>query len=211
MGVYSNWESESGYYHGRLQRCGWTLCDDPADAPACAAGIELKVTSPEGEGRWLVDENQYGYEYDSEAAEEWGKYGHRCGGERCAEFFEEFGWELFPEGQDSGLGLSLETENGEREVQVYNGGQPLTPIPEEGDEEMLGVGEVDEGLLDRLADALFGECEPQGERAVEESASLERRVEEKKRAERESRMWERDPFYVSNMSWADMAEEDEEW
>jgi hypothetical protein len=216
MGVYSTWESEFGIHHGTLQRCSWALHDNPSAVPRRAAGIELKVTSPEGGVRWLVDENRnkYGYEYDECLEAEWGVYGHRCW-EGCAEFFEEFGWELCPEGQGFELGTGMDTEDdGEGEVTLC-GGRPPSPVPEE-DEEV--VSEVDFGMLDRLADIVFGVRElREEEKAAEELVPVEKADEKgekkvgDKGKEKELPMWMRDPFYVSNESWADMAEEDDEW
>ncbi|SPQ17632.1 f239f9d1-a883-4313-8aed-2ceda5a3e2f8 [Thermothielavioides terrestris] len=100
LAVIRAWEAESGILHGRLQRCRFVLSrhrpaasssSTNSAAPACP---ELKLTTPEGDEFWLDDSVQE-REYDYEFVFRVGEYGHKCD-ERCREFFEEFGWELYP-------------------------------------------------------------------------------------------------------------------
>ncbi|KAK4129815.1 hypothetical protein N657DRAFT_687069 [Parathielavia appendiculata] len=224
MGVRNVWESESGMYHGALQQCQWGWYDDHADAPACFAGIELKVTTPEGEERWLDEPSEYQPGYGYLCLYEEGNYAHSCGGERCTEFFDGFSWELFPRNQDFGLELELELEkewrqnDTEGEVKEF-GRRLLDAVPEE-DEDLSEVEMEDLGTLDRLADAVLRKCASRAKNAVDGEHASEKAEEkvgenEEKAGEngaKELPMWMRDPFYVSKgTSWADLAEEDEEW
>ena len=62
------------------------------------AGIVIVVTTPEGEVRWL-GEDDIVYEKGSGLVDFRGlEYGHRCVGQWCNVFFDYFGWWQYPDG-----------------------------------------------------------------------------------------------------------------
>lgn len=91
---------------------------------------------------------------------------------------------------------------------------------------------VNEDLLDRLADAVFGECERREAAAVKDAEQQETEQQETEQQEIEEQeaevqetevqeteqevdetgisFWDRDPFYVSGANWADMVDEEED-
>jgi hypothetical protein len=228
MGLLTEWEIETGASHGLLQRCRWVghKAENRDWIVPAAAGVELTVTTPEGEVYWLDDLVE---EYEElEAGLMQREYGHRCG-EGCVGFFEEFGWELFPEAQDTGAKLVaaldedlVVDERGEGEEEDTDGEEgnrfPWTRLETivEGDEDAVDGGEdedmseveFDMGFLDRLSDAVLVESSRLKENAVEAGR---KGLEEKGGEKKELPLWMRDPTYVSGMRWSDMDDEDEDY
>ncbi|KAK4152703.1 hypothetical protein C8A00DRAFT_34619 [Chaetomidium leptoderma] len=230
MGVRRVWQAESGVAHGLLQRCEW-VCRQTKPVPAVAVGDgggggegvpELKVTTVEGEEFWLEEED--GSFSSSRQGDDEGVYGHWCG-EGCVGFYARFGWDLFPEAQDVYPVALPPLDEGGKELEQDEQVEKywwirLETILEEDEDEVSEVGDVDEvvdeSLLDRLADAVLEEAEMTGAFTVvmgQNRMALERTYvdERKEAAEKELPMWMKDPTYVSNMSWADMVDEDEEY
>lgn len=238
MGVRHEWEAATGVSHGMLSHCGWVGYDAANRGwivPA-AAGVELTVTTPEGQEYWLDDCVQ---QYEEVRGVMDREYGHRCG-EACVGFFESFGWELFPEAQDLGAKLvasldaaaervgESESEGDELEDDgegVYQWTMLETIVEEDEDEvdeddEVMSEVDLDMGFLDRLADVVLAAPSRVAENVVGAGSAQEKESGEEKKGREEKAgenggvkelpRWMRDPSYVSGMSWADMMDEEDE-
>jgi hypothetical protein len=235
MGLLHEWEVETGVSEGTLQHCGWVgyTAEHRDWLVPGTGGVELTVTTPEGEVYWLDDVVEE-YEEEEEGLVQ-REYGHRCG-EGCVEFFEAFGWELFPEAQDKGaklvaaLDVDVRDEKGEGELEVGQEeedtdgeGKEMFPwtkletiVEEDEDEDAVDKSEDDDmsevefdmGFLDRLSDAVLVESSRLKENAMEAGR---KGPEEKGEEKKELPLWMRDPTYVSGMRWSDMDDEDEDY
>lgn len=188
MGLHMAWTAETGACHGQLQHCAWGGYVD-RDQVAPSAGPELKLTTAEGEEYWLDDCFQRHEEHNDEGQQQdyVREYDHTCTFE-CADFFERFGWGLFPEGQDTTTKIEgglqrgpfidaqmaqYDAENNgdleqgedgqfmEAKVGLFSR-RLLETVPEEDEDavsEISELQEVDHDMLDRFADVVFGECE----------------------------------------------------
>lgn len=114
LDLYTARDARTGRLHGLLCRCTWSTHasreevakvvkakrKEGKEVPVLArpAGIEIVVTTPEGEVWWLgEDETVYdeGEDlFDSRRRE----YGHRCEDDWCEAYFNYFGWWQYPEG-----------------------------------------------------------------------------------------------------------------
>ncbi|KAK4143994.1 uncharacterized protein C8A04DRAFT_28340 [Dichotomopilus funicola] len=106
MGLFREWEIESESQHNQLQKCRFGGFSDPDRVPPPPVMPEhvgwqvpeLILTTDEGENFWL-DDCHSRYEPGSDEFQFEGKpFGHICN-ENCADFFEEFGWDLLPSKQ----------------------------------------------------------------------------------------------------------------
>jgi hypothetical protein len=229
-------EIHSGISHNLLPRCAWGGYADRSSAPF-SSGPELKLTTPVGNEWWLDDGcEEYGYEYVYEEQVE-GGYGHECG-EGCGKFYHccEDGHDQDQDRVQDGGGFWMDRRLGEEgphrletilEQDEGADGVEEGPVRSpwgletiiEEDEEDEEIEPVDGDLRDRLAEVVLAECDLHRENAVsgaagsqgENAVPEESTQGEEKTGEKELPLWMRDPWHVSNMSWADMAEEEEEW
>ncbi len=239
MAVLRDWEIESGMSHGLLQHCTWLGYRDRAEVGDPPAGVpELKVTTPEGEDWWLVDVQQYGYEFSYYG----GEYGHSCADclaseddhHDVEENIEEDGQRVLdavPE-EDDDVENSYpkqfpDTFSELDEDEVEDPRFPkrfLDTIPEEDEDEgSCTIPEEATAEVDEEEDSDFEPVDHEmlnrlATAVLEEcdlrkvNAVLEAKEGQAKAAEKkELPMWMRDATYVSGMSWSDMMDEDEEY
>ena len=240
LAVQKERDAELGAY-GTLSHCSWGGHLSAEQAPV-SLGPELKLTTDEGDEYWLDDSTQaYQYEYAYEP-EYQDTYGHvcdaRCGHyyynqyeyaieddeeEGCGQEFvvqeqQGHGQEHVEQGSYE-LGTIEEDDEEEgceqgRVVQKQQGSSELGTIEEEDEEEVESDIDDMTDLLDRLEAALHDEVENAAHEqapVVEKTTQLEVPAPNTDVAN-ELPLWVRDPTYVSNKSWADiMDDEDEEY
>jgi hypothetical protein len=213
LAVRKERDAELGAY-GTLSHCSWGGHLSAEQAPV-SLGPELKLTTDEGDEYWLDDSTQaYQYEYAYEP-EYQDTYGHVCDA-RCGHYYYNQYEYAIEDDEEEGCGqeLVVQEQQGHGQEHVEQGSYELGTIEEEDEEEVESDIDDMTDLLDRLEAALHDEVDSGAHEqapVVEKTNQLEVPVLNTAVAN-ELPLWIRDPTYVSNKSWADiMDDEDEEY
>lgn len=173
MGLFREWEIESESHHNVLQKCRFGGYSDPervTPPPVMPEYIgwqvpELILTTEEGEDFWLTDCHSR-YEPGSDEFQFEGvPFGHKCN-EDCADYYDEFGWDLLPKDQLNQLENKLDEEDAAEAAQkkadetaAREEQEKNKKIEErkkiEGSEQWKGIIELKEQLLNQEERAIL--------------------------------------------------------